>query len=72
MGPINLDIGFGNLRDAWDKTLYTEVEGFKNESNAKCFNETLIKEPPNVLLFILNRVQYDIETKGLKKNLDKF
>jgi len=60
------------LWDAWDETLLTEVEGFKTENNAKCFNETLIKNPPNVLLFLLNRVTFDKNANNLVKNKSKF
>lgn len=72
MGPINLSMNQSCLWDAWDEQLLTEVEGFKSESNAKCFNETLIKHPPNVLLFLINRVQFDKKANNLVKNKNKF
>ena len=59
MGPIMLEIENLNLMDAWEDASFNEVEDFKAGLSETCVNENWIKDPPNVLIFNLNRVKYD-------------
>ena len=58
LGPILLDISMNRLYESWDEAFQDEVDDFLKESdkNKKCIYESWITEPPNVLLFLLNRV----------------
>lgn len=76
------------LYEAWNATCIEVIEDFNcNEvaqsflddtptgqtpNNAVCIKETWIKELPKVMLFTLNRVQYDRKEQRLVKNLKKF
>lgn len=37
-----------------------------------CINENWITEPPNILFFAINRLQYDTKSQKKVKNLTKF
>jgi hypothetical protein len=58
------------LYESWDDAFMDEVEGFNpNEKSQKCFQEFWLSQPPNILFFSLNRVQYDKRTNNIvKKN----
>ena len=72
MGPVVLDINNGHLMDAWEKTVRTEVSDYKAGASEVCINETWVKEPPNIMIFTLNRVKYDRNEQKLVKDCRKF
>ena len=73
MGPIPLNIASGRLQDDWEEACRSEVTDYKAQNEKEiCINETYLKEPPNVLVFALNRVKYDTEQKKLVKDMKKF
>jgi len=72
MGPIMLDIDNGHLMDDWEQASRQEVSDYKAGASEVCINETWIKEPPNALIFTLNRVKYDKKTHKLVKDFRKF
>ena len=76
MGPIILDVNnFNNLSDAWNAQCEVDIEDFncrevaesfytdpeQSPKKTKCMKETWIKELPKVLLYSINRVNYDIK-----------
>lgn len=44
----------------------------ETDSKVKCVKETWIQELPKVLLFTINRVNYDLKQKKLVKNNKRF
>ena len=48
------------------------MEDYKSENAEVCINENWVKDPPNILVFSLNRVKYDKEEKKLKKSHARF
>jgi hypothetical protein len=72
MGPIMLEIENLNLMDAWEDASFSEVADFKAGLSETCVNENWIKDPPNVLIFNLNRVKYDTKSKSVIKDCRKF
>ncbi|CDW85517.1 UNKNOWN [Stylonychia lemnae] len=73
LGPIYLDIQHQRLYEAWNESFQDQVQGYlKDQETSKCINEFYITEPPNVLFFSLNRVQYDQKSKGAVKNMSQF
>lgn len=83
-----LDINnFSNLNDAWNAQCEVNIEDFNCREvaesfftdpehsptkNIKCLKETWIKELPKVLLYSINRVNYDVKQKKLVKNIKRF
>ena len=59
MGPIMLDIENGRLMDDWEQSSRNEVSDYKAGISEVCINENWVKDPPNILVFTLNRVKYD-------------
>mmetsp|Transcript_27120 Transcript_27120/g.36229 ORF Transcript_27120/g.36229 Transcript_27120/m.36229 type:complete len:143 (-) Transcript_27120:1589-2017(-) len=72
MGPIMLDIDNGHLMDDWENASRTEVSDYKAGAQEICINETWVKDPPNILIFSLNRVKYDKNALKLVKDFKKF
>lgn len=72
MGPILLDIDNGHLMDDWEQASRQEVSDYKAGASEICINESWVKEPPNALIFTLNRVKYDKKTLRLVKDFKKF
>ena len=72
MGPIMLDIDNGHLMDDWEQASRTEVSDYKAGAGEVCINETWVKDPPNILIFTLNRVKYDKTALKLVKDFKKF
>lgn len=62
MGIIALDIQNGRLNDDWEEANRNEVQDYKAGQSEVCINENWVKDPPNILVFSLNRVKYDKET----------
>lgn len=54
-----LDIDNGRLMDDWEKSCRSEVADYKAGQSEVCINEIWVKDPPNILIFTLNRVKYD-------------
>jgi hypothetical protein len=73
MGPIQLRIEEGNLYHAWEKSRFAQIEDHKSDvQGQQKFVETFLCRPPNVLLFQLNRVSYDIAKQKLVKDHRRF
>ena len=72
MGPIVLNIEEGRLMDAWEASSRNEVSDYKAGQSEICVNESWVKQPPNILIFTLNRVQYDKTQLKLVKDFKKF
>mmetsp|Transcript_41259 Transcript_41259/g.62819 ORF Transcript_41259/g.62819 Transcript_41259/m.62819 type:complete len:436 (+) Transcript_41259:878-2185(+) len=73
MGPIQLRVSDGNLLNAWEKTLVSEIEDYKGEEEGqRKVIETWVCRPPNVLLFQVNRVNYDFKTGNPEKDNRQF
>ena len=72
MGPIMLEIENLTLMDAWEEASFSEVDDYKTEKSETCVIENWVKDPPNVLIFNLNRVKYDKEQKQVIKDCRKF
>lgn len=72
MGPIMLEIENLTLMDAWEEASFSEVDDYKTEKSETCVIENWVKDPPNVLIFNLNRVKYDTEQKRVIKDCRKF
>lgn len=72
MGPVMLDIENGRLIDDWEASCRQVVSDYKAGSAEVCINESWVKEPPNVLVFTLNRVKYDKNKLKLVKDFKKF
>lgn len=73
LGPIQLRIDEGNLYQAWERSRRSEVEGFRGdiEGQTKVL-ETWVCRPPNIMLFQLNRVNFDIQKQKLVKDNSRF
>ena len=73
MGPIQLRIDEGNLYQAWEKSRRSEIDGYKGDRKGQIkVLETWICRPPNVMMFQLNRVNYDYQKQKLIKDNSKF
>lgn len=72
MGPVMLDITNGRLMDDWEQSSRTEVSDYQAGASEVCINENWVKEPPNVLIFSLNRVKYDRKAQQLAKDFSRF
>jgi len=74
MGPIQLRIGdHGKLYHSWEDSRKSEIEGFKGEKEGqRKVLETWICRPPNVLMFQINRVAYDMKNQKLVKDNSRF
>lgn len=73
MGPIQLRVDEGKLYPAWEQFRKSEIEGYQGEKEGqKKLIETWICRPPNILMFQLNRVNYDIKNQKLVKDHRKF
>ena len=58
---------------AWEKCRRSEIEGYRGDKEGqKKVLETWICRPPNVMMFQLNRVNYDYRTQKLVKDNSKF
>jgi hypothetical protein len=52
MGPVQLRIEEGNLYQAWEKSRWSEIEGWKGKKPGQIkVLETWICRPPNVMMF---------------------
>ena len=58
--------------DAWEDASFNEVSDYKSEKQETCLSENWVKDPPNILIFNLNRVKYDVNEKRLVKDCSKF
>jgi signal-transduction protein with cAMP-binding, CBS, and nucleotidyltransferase domain len=69
-GVVNVDSRDGELYQAFRKCQALEVEDFETESKTKTKAHISVKilQPPKVLSFYVNRVQYDAKHKCLTKN----
>ena len=73
MGPVQLRIEEGNLYQAWEKSRRSEIDAVEGDKpEPKKVIETWVCRPPNLLVFQLNRVQYDMTTFKLKKDNSEF
>lgn len=72
MGPIMLNIDNGRLMDDWEQSSRIEVSDYKAAKSEVCINESWMKEPPNTIVFTLNRVKYDKTQLKLAKDFQKF
>ena len=72
MGPVMLDIDNGRLMDDWEQSSRNEVSDYKAGASEVCINESWVKDPPNILIFTLNRVKYDKKAMKLVKDFNKF
>lgn len=73
MGPVQLRIEEGNLYHAWEKSRRSEIEGWKGpKPGMKKVIETWICRPPNIMMFQLNRVNYDYRKQKLVKDNSRF
>ena len=72
MGPIMLDIDNGRLMDDWEQCSRNEVSDYKAGASEVCINESWVKDPPNILIFTVNRVKYDKKAMKLVKDFSKF
>lgn len=66
MGPIQLRINEGKLYSSWEASRISEIEGTNKVL------ETWVCRPPNILMFQLNRVNYDFKQSKLIKDNSKF
>ena len=65
MGPIPLNPDHRTLMEAWEQVVRSELADSK-------LCETWVKDPPNVLMFNLNRVKFDTASLRVMKNDCKF
>jgi hypothetical protein len=73
MGPVQLRIEEGNLYHAWEKSRRSEIDGWKGpKPGMKKVIETWICRPPNIMMFQLNRVNYDYRKQKLVKDNSRF
>lgn len=81
LGPIMLKLKHGNLTEDWQESARDQVDDYKVEKskviqsqllNEVCINENWIRQAPNILFFALQRLQYDVKTGRLVKQLGKF
>ena len=75
MGPVQLQIneGCNKLYQSWEASRKSEVEGFKGDKDGqRKVLETWICRPPNVMMFQLNRVNYDYKNQKLVKDNSRF
>jgi hypothetical protein len=75
MGPIQLRIedGCRKLYQSWEASRISEIDGFKGDiEGQRKVLETWICRPPNVLMFQLNRVNYDFKNQKLVKDNSRF
>lgn len=72
MGPIPIDIDNGRLMDDWEQSSRTEVSDYKAGKQEVCINESWVKDPPNILIFTINRVKFDKKELKLVKDFSRF
>jgi hypothetical protein len=73
MGPVQLRIDEGHLYQAWEKSRMSEIDGFVGDKpGQEKVIETWVCRPPNVMMFQLNRVNYDINFQKLVKDNSRF
>ena len=73
MGPVQLRIEEGSLYQAWEKSRRSVIDGFKGEREGQSkVLETWVCRPPNVMMFQINRVDYDFEKQKLIKDNGRF
>ena len=73
MGPVNLLIEDENLYNAWENNRRSTIEDFEGKQNDQIKKlETWVCRPPNVMMFALNRVSYDMQQQKLVKNHKRF
>ena len=67
-----LDINEGHLMEDWEQASRQEVTDYKAGASEVCINESWVKNPPNILIFTLQRVKYDKKALKLVKDFKKF
>jgi hypothetical protein len=73
MGPVQLSLDHENLYSAWEHSINSDIKDYKGvNENQQMITESWICRPPNVMMFNLNRVDYDRKQQKLVKNNKKF
>ena len=74
MGPIQLRLEEGNkLYQCWEASRQYEIKDYKgDQEEQKKVIETWMCRPPNILMFQLNRVNYDFVKQKLVKDNSEF
>ena len=73
LGPIQLRIDEGNLYQAWERSRRSEIEGYKGDVEGQTkILETWVCRPPNIMLFQLNRGNFDMKKQKLVKDNGRF
>jgi len=73
MGPVQLDLNDENLYNAWEHGRNSLIEDFKGLKDGQVMKtETWICRPPNIMMFNLNRVDFDKKQLKLVKNNSRF
>ena len=73
MGPVQLDLKHENLYNAWEHGRNQTVDGYKGlKEGQEMKTETWICRPPNIMMFNLNRVDFDKKSCKLVKNNSRF
>lgn len=73
MGPVQLLIEEGNLYQAWETSRISYLDDYVGESKGqRKAIETWICRPPNVMMFQLNRVRFDLNFQREVKDNSKF
>jgi hypothetical protein len=70
MGPVQVRIEEGNLYSAWEKSRRSEIDDWEDQKKGQRKTlETWVCQPPNMLMFQINRVGYNNEKqKSVKDN----
>jgi hypothetical protein len=73
MGPVQLLIEEGNLYQAWEKSRISNLDGWEGDKPGQQKKiETWICRPPNIMMFQLNRVKFDMDKQKEVKDNSKF
>lgn len=73
MGPVQVRIEEGNLYSAWEKSRRSEIADWEDQKEGQRKTlETWVCRPPNMLMFQINRVDYNIEKQKLVKDNSRF
>lgn len=73
MGPIQLSIDNENLYSAWEHNFNSEIKDYEGVSEGQRMQtESWMCRPSNVLMFNLNRVDFDRKQLRLVKNNKRF
>ena len=73
MGPIQLRVKDASLYQGWDNSRRGETDGFKGDKpGLKQVQEAWVCRPPNMLMFQINRVQYDPVEQKVYKEYSRF